>query len=241
MGKARSYRAFMKRPGLVSFKVCHKETDLFIQASKNLSEKVSAWIVEARSAIESYAMLHPGFLESYSPLPFDPMAPDVVRDMLVAGLKAEVGPMAAVAGTIAEYVGRRIQKEISGEVIVENGGDVFLRVFSPVTVAVFAGSSVLSGRLGIRLDSNGEALAVCTSSGTVGHSTSFGTADAVTVISGNCALADAAATAAGNLVKRKPDVEDALNFLKELEGVDGAVVVKQDLVGAFGKIELVAL
>ncbi len=241
MGEVRSYRAFMKREGLVAFCVQHKETDLFIQAESDLSSEVSAWIIEARSAIEGYASCHPGFIESHHPLPEDPLAPDIVKQMLEAGKKAGVGPMAAVAGAIAEYVGKRLANATKGEVIVENGGDSFIRLLSQCVVGIYAGSSILSGRIGIRLDASVDQVGVCTSSGTLGHSKSFGTADAITVVSGNCALADAAATAAGNLVKKKTDVEYALDFLRTIEGVDGAVVVKQDVVGAFGNFELVAL
>ena len=231
----------MKRPGLVSFQVRHKETDLFIQAPTDLSDHVSAWVVEARSSIEQYAATHPGFLESYSPFPMDPIAPQIVKNMLSAGMNAGVGPMAAVAGAIAEYVGKRILNKVTGEVIVENGGDVFLYVRSPVTVAIYAGESVLSGRVGIRLYNEDKTVGICTSSGTVGHSRSFGRADAVSVICTDCALADAAATAAGNLVKTKADIHKGLDFLRNIKDILGAVVVKADGIGAFGALELMPL
>ncbi len=241
MGEVRSYRALMQRKGLVSFCVRHKETDLYIQAEQDFSNQVSAWVVEARGAIEGYARDNPGFLESYSPIPKDPFAPEIVKEMLEAGSKAGVGPMAAVAGAIAEYVGKRLVVCSRGEVIVENGGDTFLNLSSECVIGIHAGDSVLSGRIGIRIDAGPSPLGVCTSSGTIGHSKSFGRADAVTVVSQSCALADAAATAAGNLVKKKADIQTALDFLKEIEGVLGAVIVKQDVIGAFGQLELVAL
>ncbi len=149
--------------------------------------------------------------------------------------------MAAVAGAIAEYVGQRLVEKSKGEVIVENGGDTFVNLSSGCVVGIHAGNSILSGRVGIRLDDLDFPLGVCTSSGTLGHSRSYGQADAVTVVSPRCALADAAATAAGNMVRAKRDIQKALDFLQQIDGVKGAVVVKGDCVGAFGHIELVAL
>ena len=241
MAQVRSYRTLMKRKGLVPFTVRHKETDLFIQAPRDFSRQVSAWVVEARGAIEEYARFHPGFIESYVPLPTDPLAPAIVKRMLEAGDVAGVGPMAAVAGAISEYVGSRIAEACQGEVMVENGGDLFLRLLSPVTVSIFAGKSPLSGKVGVKLTPGKGPVSVCTSSGTLGHSRSFGQADAVTVIGSDCALSDAAATAAGNLVVRRKDIEKALAFLKGIQGVTGAIVIKADAIGAFGDLELVPL
>ncbi len=231
----------MKRAGLVRFRVRHKETDLFVQAARDLSPEVSAWVVEARSKIEAYARNHPGFLESYSPLPYDPLAPEIVKGMLKATNLAGVGPMASVAGAIAEYVGQRIAQNIPGEIMVENGGDIFLRMLSKVTIGIYAGTSPFSGRVGLMLEGRADPFGVCTSSGTIGHSVSFGSADAVCVISESCSLADAAATAAGNLVKKKADVDRALAYLKGLSGVEGGIVIKADVIGAFGALELVSI
>ncbi len=239
--KRRFYRSFMARPGLVSFHVMHKETDLHIQALRDLSSSASRWVIEARVAIESYAASHPGFLESLIPLSSDPLAPPIVTCMLQASDVAGVGPMAAVAGAIAEYVGMKILDELPGEVVVENGGDIFLKTKGPVTTAIYAGASPLSNRVGIRISPGPDSMGVCTSSGTIGHSRSFGTADAVTVIARSAPLADAAATAAANLVKGKNDINIALEWLRGIKGISGAVAIKQDRLGAFGDVELVPI
>jgi len=241
MTRDRAYRSFMKRPGLVSYRVRHMETDLFLQAERDISDKVSAWVIEARSAIEDYARSHPGFIESYQPLPDDPFAPLPVRDMLKAGRTAGVGPMASVAGAIAEFVCRRMAEHLNGEIIVENGGDTCFRLSGVSTVCIWAGDSPLSGRVGIRCSADSEFLSVCTSSGTVGHSKSFGTADAVTVISENAAIADAAATAVGNMVKSTRDIHRAVEALRHLNGILGGVIIKGDKLGAWGRLELVSI
>lgn len=215
------------------------ETDLFIQASDDISIQVSALVLEARTAIESYARAHPGFIESYLPLPEDPFAPLPVRQMLNAGIKAGVGPMAAVAGAIADYVCRKMAEKLPGEIIVENGGDTCFKLSGPVTVAIWAGSSPFSGRVGIRCNPEGDFFSVCTSSGTIGHSKSFGCADAVSIISRDAALADAVATAVGNMVDTKKDISPAIERLESFKGVLGGVIIKGDRIGAWGDLELV--
>jgi ApbE superfamily uncharacterized protein (UPF0280 family) len=202
---------------------------------------VSQWIVEARLPIETYIRAHPGFLESYTPVPDNPLAPPIIREMTAASKAAGVGPMAAVAGAIAEYVGQRCRQHTPGEVIVENGGDLFVWVEQPLVMAIWAGASPLSGRVGITHTPRGVPVGICTSSGTVGHSKSFGLADAVTVLSSSAALADAAATAAGNLVKTGNDIESALKALSGIHGVLGAVIIKGARLGAWGEIELVPM
>jgi hypothetical protein len=148
--------------------------------------------------------------------------------------------MAAVAGAIAEHVGLDLLFH-TDEVIVENGGDIFLKTHSPVTVGVFAGDSPLSLRIGLRINPKENPLSVCTSSGTVGHSLSFGKADAVCVISRSCSLADAAATSIGNKVESKAHIQRAIDFGKQIEGVMGIVVIVGDAVGAWGEVEMVPL
>ena len=110
--------------------------------------------------------------------------------MIFAAQAAGVGPMAAVAGALAEQVGQRLLKSTS-EVIIENGGDIFIGARQILTVGVYAGGSPLSLKLGLRIDPAKGIRGICTSSGTVGHSLSFGKADAVCVLSDSCALADA--------------------------------------------------
>ena len=241
MGEKRTYRSFIARNGLTSFQVRHQETDLHIQAERNLENEVSTWIIEARLSIENYARSHPGFLESYTPLPYNPFAPAVVRDMLESSAAAGVGPMAAVAGAIAQHIGKRCVELTSGEVIVENGGDIFLRVFEPITSVILAGTSPLSRRVGIVVAPGRLALGICTSSGTVGHSRSFGKADAVTIVSQSVSLADAAATSIGNMVITERDINHGLNALKKISGILGGVIIKGTKLGIWGEIQLVPL
>jgi ApbE superfamily uncharacterized protein (UPF0280 family) len=241
VGEKRTYRSYIARNGLTSFQVRHKETDLHIQFDRNLEDEVSKWVIEVRLSIEDYVRSHPDFLESYTPLPEDPFAPSIVRDMLESSATAGVGPMATVAGAIAQHIGKRCMELTSGEVIVENGGDIFLWVLEPITSAIWAGTSPLSGRVGIAIAPGRTPLGVCTSSGTVGHSRSLGKADAVTVVSQSVSLADAAATSIGNMVRTERDIDPGLNALRQIPGILGGVIIKGTKLGIWGQIELVPL
>jgi hypothetical protein len=160
--------------------------------------------------------------------------------MIRSGNMAGVGPMAAVAGAVAEFVGKDLL-EYSGEVVVENGGDIFMKLNSPVTVGIYAGKSPLSMKLGIRLIPDDRPLSVCTSSGTIGHSLSYGKSDAVCIVSHSCALADAAATAIGNLIQSGSDIKHAVQSAKNMDGILGAVAIIDDIIGLWGDLDIIPL
>jgi hypothetical protein len=236
----RTYRNRIAPEGdLTAFSVCVRETDLFLRADRDLSHEALEAVHACRARIEGYARHHPDFLHSRIPLPEDPIAPDIVRGMLLAARQAEVGPMAAVAGAIAEYVGHRLHA-LAGisNVMVENGGDIYLDCKRDLHVEILAGQSPLSGKIALVVRSDRMPLGVCTSSGTVGHSFSYGRADAVCVLSGSAALADAAATRIGNLVQSSKDIEKGLKVAEGIPGIRGVVVICGESLGLAGDVEL---
>ncbi len=236
----RHYRSIVSKRRLQTFRVVVKETDLLVRTQKLLEDETRDLVLKHRMPLERYAEDHPDFIDSLTPFSRDQLAPPIVKTMIEAGKRAGVGPMAAVAGAVAEYVGRDLLS-YSEDVIVENGGDIFIRTTFPLTVAVFAGDSSLSNKLGVRIDFAGTPVGVCTSSGTVGHSMSLGSADAAVVISESAALADAAATAIGNMVSNKTDITSAIRMGKNIEGILGIVVILGDKLGVWGRVELVKL
>jgi ApbE superfamily uncharacterized protein (UPF0280 family) len=157
--------------------------------------------------------------------------------MIRASGLAGVGPMAAVAGAMAEFVSRDLLP-FTDEIIVENGGDLYLVTAKERTVGIYAGSSPLSLKVGIRIAPEDSPLGICTSSGTVGPSLSFGKADAVCILSASAALADAAATAVGNLLREKKDVESGLDRAKSIEGVLGCLLILADRMGVWGNVKV---
>jgi len=237
MYEPRLYRQACKSEDLVSFSVVVKETDLFILAEKNLQEEAKRSIMTCRAALEKYIERNPLFLTSFQPLADDLEAPAIVSSMIQASRKANVGPMAAVAGAVAEFVGLELL-HMSQQVIVENGGDIFLSSSKRRMVRVFAGGSPFSNKIALEIDPERFPLGVCTSSGTVGHSFSFGKADAVVIVSPSTVLADAAATAVGNAVQTREDIDRALALAEAIEGVDGAVIIKDDRAGFWGKVKI---
>ena len=236
----RTYRKSMHAEDLVGFRVTLSETDLFVYAQQDLRREVEAAALRERRILRSYIKGHPDFQRSLEPVAVAADAPFLVRRMAQAADKAGVGPMAAVAGTIAEAVGKAVLP-LSPELIIENGGDVFLASSRPRLVGLYAGQSPFSGKIALRIDPALTPLGVCTSSGTVGHSLSFGAADAVVVLSPDAALADAVATAAGNLVKSKDLIPQALEFASRIEGIIGVLIVLGDELGAWGQVELTPL
>lgn len=235
----RNYRSKVSNKTLQSFHVTVLETDLFILADTLLSDLAFESVYKYRGYIESYIKYRPHFLSSLIPLEQDKFAPNIVRDMLTAGIIAKVGPMASVAGAIAEYVGRDLLDSGSKNVIVENGGDIFLKTEHEVTVGVFAGESSLSYKVKLLVKPVQMPLGVCTSSGTVGHSLSLGSADVACVLSTSATIADAAATAIGNLVKKKDDIKKALDWGLAVKEIEGILIIAGEELAVQGMIELV--
>lgn len=234
----RSYRQVISASGLDSYTLKVKETDLQIMTRGVWLREAREIVLGLRHQLEMTIKDNPEFLESLKPLDAGDLAPPIVRLMSKSARLADVGPMAAVAGAVSEILGEALTA-YSEEIIIENGGDLYVRVSRSLTVGIYAGKSRLTGRLGIRLKAENMPLGMCTSSGTVGHSRSFGRADAVTVLSASAALSDAAATAVGNVVKTAKDISKGLDRAREIQGVDGALIIIEDSVGAWGEIELV--
>ncbi len=223
----------------VSFQVKYRETDLWIRARRNLEEEATQAVLNCRFQIEKYIARHGSFLTSLVPLPDDSLAPPLVRAMLLASIAADVGPMASVAGAVAQAVAAAL-KPFSDSVIVENGGDCYLDLREPTTVGIFAGpDSPFRDRIALKFAADRFPLGICTSSGTVGHSLSFGKADAVTVVSPDAALADAAATRLGNLVSTPADIHKALELAPHIPSIVGVLIAIDDKIGIWGNLEVV--
>ncbi len=243
MFEIRSYRCLVRPQGLVHFRVVYKESDLQVIAERDLSGETLTFLQEERRPLEEFILQHPSFLSALKPIKVDSKAPPIVKEMVEATNLAGVGPMASVAGTLAERVGRRLlESALTEEVVIENGGDIFLSLKREALVAIFAGDSPLSGKIGLKLRPDFMPLGVCTSSGTIGHSLSLGKADAICVVSPSTALADACATAIGNLVKGKRSFNKILNYAKKISDIKGLVCVFQKKLLVWGDwIELVPL
>jgi uncharacterized protein len=189
-----------------------------------------------RGELELYVRANPKFLYTLTPLSVLD-SPLVAKMMAQAAAKADVGPMAAVAGAIADLAVADMLKTGCGVALVENGGEIMAYSNQPVDVAVAAGEEPLSKRFGFRLKEF--PIAVATSSGRFSHALSFGDAEAATVFAQNASLADAAATAVGNMVKgedARAGIQAGLNRGLSIEGVEGVMIIYKGEVGTAGKI-----
>lgn len=230
----RRYRRLAAPEGLESFEVAVGESDLLILAERPLKREAREAARRARRQIEAHAAQYPDFIGARRPLKAAADVPRIVAEMYEAAQIAGTGPMAAVAGAVAEHVARALAAH-SSEVIVENGGDLFVISASERVIALDAGGSRWSRRIGLALPPGERS--VCTSSGTVGHSAGGGAADAAVIVAGSGALADAVATATANRVQGPDDVEDAANSAAGCDGVQQAVVICGEAMAAWGQFE----
>jgi len=237
MYEKRFYRELLNND-LCTFSVCVGETDLSISCDNNLEEKAYITIIKARKTIQDYVDLNKVFKSSLVPIVDKKVSNSLINQMLKAGQIANVGPFAAVAGVIAEYVGKSLEK-YSKNVIVENGGDIYIQSTIERKIGIYAGDSPLTGKVIIKIKKDNFPIGVCTSSGTVGHSLSFGKADAVVVLSKDTALADAVATATCNKILTKDDIIPAIEKAHNIKGIIGVLAIIGDQLGVIGEIELV--
>ena len=241
--KKRNYRQVIAAEDLVSSFIRVKETDLHILAPVNVDEAGNHFVHRYRNQLENYIASHPDFLTALIPIEQDSLAPPIVKGMIKAAAAVNVGPMASVAGAIAEFVGRDLLDTGLQEVMVENGGDIFLKRNKECVAAIFAGQSPLNKKVGLRISPAMMPVGLCTSSGTVGHSLSLGKADSVTVLAPSALLADAAATGLGNEVTTgdQENINAVLAIAKTIPGLLGVIIICGTNMGAWGEINLVGL
>jgi hypothetical protein len=234
----RTYRSLINKDNLTSYNVKIAESDLLISSDTDMSDEALKSLASHRHSLETYIKSHPDFRTSLLPLPEDDLAPPIVRDMLSKSRICGVGPMASVAGAVSEFVGNDLLNQTEN-LIIENGGDIFIKSENKLITSVYAGVSPLSYNVNFIVKPEETPLGICTSSATVGPSLSFGKADAVCVISKSATLADAAASTIGNKVKSKNDIKPALDFGIKIKGVEGIIIILESEMGAIGKVQFV--
>lgn len=226
------------------FNVTVGETDLHIGVNANeYEERIPAQALQLvmlhRSKLKNYVLQQPEFLTSHRPVDVAEQAPEIARLMIKRSVAAEVGPMAAVAGAFAAMIGTQLCTEFNlTELIIENGGDLWMKTERPVTVRIDAGPSSLSGFVGIEVQPELTPCGICTSSGSTGHSFSYGKADAVTVLSECAITADAWATSLCNRIHETADLQKTVSLAQLIPEISGVVAILHDVVAASGNITL---
>lgn len=224
---------------LLTYQIVIAETDLWIASQTDLSTLIADTVRTLRGQLESYAELHPEFFSSLTPLDPALHAPEIVRRMCMAGKLTGVGPMAAVAGTIAQMVAEQVQP-VSADVLIENGGDTYLCSTRDRHIGILPvpGQAV---RVCVPVRAAEFPCSFCASSATIGHSLSFGNADLVVTRSKDAALADAAATALANHLRSAQDMDSVLDMARQWQaiGLDGVFAQCDGKIGIWGQMELV--
>ncbi len=233
----RNYRStYAKRAGETSFQLILEESDIQVIAQKNMAKEMLETLRKLRADIKAWQILHPTFQTSLMPLPIPQSAPEVVTRMYKGASKAGVGPFAAVAGTISQMLAEN-HVHNSPDIIVENGGDIYIFSQKPRTVALLADPKS-KACLGLQFDINHFPLALCASSATIGHSLSLGNGELAVVIAKDGSLADAVATALGNRLRNSQSIEIALNFAQNIDGIEGVFIQCDEAIAAWGNITL---
>lgn len=250
----------MNRERFRFLRVIHHESDLLVGVSHSsdihgIEDCVKRELIRLRQILQEYAERDPRFMVSLDPIdllaqPFQTgkiaskgveggrgAEAEELLTMVSCGQKTGTGPMSAVAGLFAEMVGRKvIETYTEMEVVVENGGDLYLRNRTNLVSVIHAGTSALSDKMAFVVPPGEWGL--CTSSGTMGHSLSGGKADAVTVISPSAPLADAWATAMANQVQNAADIERVLESVAGIPEILGCAIIVDNQIGIRGEIEV---
>lgn len=243
----RTYRNHFRNENLVYFSVKVKEADVYIGLTSSsfypgLPGEMFMVLSNLMFQLETHIAINPEFQTSLVPLKPDVNDCPIVKDMFDASEKAGTGPMAAVAGAINLYLAKALVKYAKPEEwLIENGGDVYCKFNHEVNFAVYAGKSPLSGIIGIKIPGSHFPVGVCTSSGTVGHSFSFGKADAACVVCSDVCLADALATQLGNQISNPDDLEGMVSLFSQDPLVMGSLAVLGDRCAMAGDIQFTLL
>ena len=212
-----------------------------IRLKSDLDINLKHYILKIRTELKRYISINQDFLLSLEALKYNPEnLPDIVLKMYESSAKADVGPMACVAGTISEMSLNYLINNGSDYSIVENGGDIALVNDREVLCGIYSNTEVLKNNIAFKIKPRKYPLGICTSPGKIGHSISFGTSDSVSVISESPSLADGLATRIANAVKGENSETKVSNALETAENYNeyfnGVLIISDDNIGTVGKL-----
>ncbi|MDY6931537.1 MAG: UPF0280 family protein [Halobacteriota archaeon] len=210
-----------------------KETVVSIIAEEEFVLPARETIVYHRRELENFIAEDPFFKITLEPYPERKDAPKIVRRMIDASSKVGIGPMSAVAGTISQLAVEAMIDAGATYAIVDNGGDIALINDKEVLVGIYAGKI---NDFALKVKPRDSILGICTSSGKIGPSISFGNSDAVTVVSDNTSLADSAATAIGNLVTDGDSIDEVIHNFSDIDGINGLLIICDGRIGTWGDL-----
>ena len=242
--KDRNYRSRFAGDNRRWFSVKFLESDLWIGVdsgsySQSMEADTYALLVDLRRAMDAYLLMDPQYKAALQPYDAGMEAPDILKEMSRVSHKTGIGPMSAVAGAVALKVAEFLKSKYGvKEVIVENGGDIYADATADMDIAVFAGQSPLSEKVGLHIPASAFPCGICTSSGTVGPSLSLGKADAMLIVCRDVLLADSYATAMANRIKTVNDLQPVIEQIQSIPDILAALAIKGDRLAVSGLYEL---
>jgi ApbE superfamily uncharacterized protein (UPF0280 family) len=231
----RLYRDFVDNT-LLNYEVSYKDTDLLVSACRDMKFEIFEYVRRLRIELESYIEKNKKFATSLKPIGADKNAISIAKDMIRASKSALVGPMACVAGAFAEYTGKLILKSCP-ECIVENGGDIFLKLNKQTTIGVYTQNEFFKDNISVSLKESPTPYGICASSAKIGPSLSKGRADLAIIIAQSAILADGLATKTANMITEKDDIKLAIEFAKT-KNIIGCLFIKDDALGVWGDLSI---
>jgi len=227
------YRKILNYTLPYQIEIKYKFTDMLILSNKKLNErKILKEIERIYEEIEKYSIKKPLFVSSLKPV-CDKDSPPFFKELFIYSKRTDLGPLAGIAGFFSKKIAEFIKKEFDPcNLIIENGGDIFLEREEESKILIYAGDSPLSMKIGFKLEKGKYGIA--TSSKSVGHSLSFGNTDSLTIISDDPIISDFYATYFGNIIKDEKDIERVLKVAKEIKEIKGLIVILKDKIGVYG-------
>jgi len=236
--KLQAYRSAVKNNDCPGWLISYRHSDIYISSDIDIGSEAAVYLEEVYCELENHIKKNPGFYKSLSPVAAKPYYPEIVKKMCDCSRQFKVGPMAAVAGAVNDYLAERVSGRCS-RLIIENGGDLFIKSGSDVTVNLYLKNTYFNDSINILIKGCDIPCGICSSSGVFGHSYSMGRCDLATVIASSSAAADAAATAAANSVNSQDDIQPAIDYFRTFEHISGILLIKDAKIGMWGKFQLV--
>jgi ApbE superfamily uncharacterized protein (UPF0280 family) len=232
------YRNNVKTGEKYHWKIMYQYSDLLLSSDKDIVKLIEEPVKEIYRCLHRCFKEDPAFLKSLSPVSIKPGYPEIIKKMCLLSAEFNVGPMAAVAGTVNEFLAEKLNK-YCGNLIIENGGDLYLRSKKDRILGIYVKNNYFKDGISMKVKAKNMPCGVCASSGTFGHSLSLGKCDLAVVVSKSAIAADAAATAVANSISCKDDIFASIEHFRNYRGIDGLLLIKDDKIGLWGNIELI--
>ena len=232
------YRNRIKHKEKYNWRIIYKYSDLLVSSNKDISLKLERLIKEVYYLLESCIKEDPIFEKSLSPLKIKSFYPPIIKKMCQKSATFNVGPMATVAGAVCDYIASGLDRYCR-RLIIENGGDVFIKNNKDVDVSVYLKNKYFADKIYLKIKAGDTPCGLCSSSGIFGHSLSMGKSDLVVVLAKSAISADGAATSIANNINTSQDISKTINKYKDIKDINGILIIKDDKLGAWGNIELI--